>query len=285
MRWFPETPGQISSRTVGGILRDGMLVTGKKTTHEQRHFWNAYWASQPPTVTARTMSRILDRIKLEYLQSILPGSGRTVEVGSGSGRLSCFLAALGYQTCCVDYSMTALKAAQSNYAAVGRDASFVAGDAFSLPFREDTFDVVLSTGLLEHFEDPSPIVGEMVRVLRAGGIFYSDIVPRKFSLFRSLDWAGKVNRAVTGQRLAPLYERSFTSREIHDLLACHGLVGPRVFPAGVLPPYLPLLYRSRRLREAEVRLVERTEAFWKRFDGTRWAEWLGFYYFAWAIKP
>lgn len=257
----------------------------RKEWHGQRHSWDAYWASQPPTFTARTMSRILDRTKLEYLQSILPEPGRTVEVGSGSGRLSCFLAGLGYQTCCIDYSMAALRAAQSNYAAARRRASFVAGDAFSLPFREGAFDVVMSTGLLEHFEDPSPIVGEMVRVLRAGGVFYSDIVPRKFSLFRSLEWAGKVKRAMTGELLPSLYERSFTPQQIRDLLICQGLVEPRVFPAGVLPPYLPLLYRSQRFREAEVWLVERTEAFWRRFDGTPWAEWLGFYYFAWAIKP
>jgi hypothetical protein len=38
------------------------------------------------------------------------------------------------------------------------------------------------------------------------------------------------------------------------------------------------------LREAAVSLVERTQAFWKRFDGTWLAEWLGFYYFAWGIK-
>jgi len=260
------------------------MAVSKKTEQNQRHFWDAYWVSQAPTTTARTMSRILDWRKLEYLQLILPGPGRTIEVGSGSGRLSCFLAALSYQTCCLDYSIAALKAAQANYVAEQRHALFVAGDAFSLPFREGTFDVVMSTGLLEHFEDPSPIVGEMVRVLKAGGVFYSDIVPRKFSLLRSLDWAGKLKRVVTGKRLLPPYERSFTSQQIRDLLLCQGLMEPRVFPAGILPPYIPLLYRCRRFREAEVRLVERTEAFWRRFDDTRWAEWLGFYYFAWAIK-
>jgi hypothetical protein len=30
--------------------------------------------------------------------------------------------------------------------------------------------------------------------------------------------------------------------------------------------------------------VEATQGFWRRFDGTRVAEWLGFYYFAWASK-
>lgn len=252
-----------------------------------RRFWDGYWADEPPTLTARTMTAVLDRIKLEYLGPILPPAGRTLEVGSGSARLSCLLAMAGYRTVCLDISMKGLMAARANYS-VGRVSGwFVAGDGFRLPFRDGTFEVVLSTGLLEHFADPSQVVLEMVRVLRPRGVFYSDIVPRKFSLFRSLEWVGRVKRALIG-RAEPeekFHERSFTAREILDLLERCGLVGARVFPAGVVPPYVPLLHRSRRLREAQFRLVERTRTFWKRLDGTRLAEWLGFYYFAWGTKP
>lgn len=252
-----------------------------------RRFWDAYWAGQPATLTARTMTQVLDRIKLEHLEPILPGSGRTLEVGSGSGRLSCLLAMAGYRTVCLDTSLPALAVARANYRAARARGWFVAADAFRLPFPDGRFDVVLSTGLLEHFEDPSPIAREMVRVLRRGGLFYSDIVPRKFSLFRSLDWLGRMKRAFLGgrERRETFFERSFTRGEILALLEGAGLVGARVFPAGVVPPYVPLLYRSERLREAQVRLVERTRAFWKRLDGTRLAEWLGFYYFARGTKP
>lgn len=250
-------------------------------------FWDGYWSEATPTVMARTMTAVLDRIKLEYLQFILPPTGCTLEVGSGSARLSCLLAMAGYRTVCVDISMRGLVSAQANYSAGAVSGWFVAGDGFRLPFPDGTFDVVLSTGLLEHFEDPSQIVLEMVRVLRARGVFYSDIVPRKFSLFRSLQWVGQLKGALIG-RAEPaekFHERSFTARQILDLLERCGLVGARVFPAGVVPPYLPLLHRSRRLRESEVRFVERTRTFWKRLDGTRLAEWLGFYYFAWGTKP
>ena len=253
--------------------------------HNTREFWNRYWNDQSPTLRARTMTQLLDRIKFDYLRAILPATGRTLEVGCGSARLSSQLAMAGYRTFCLDYSCNALKAGQANYLVARSTGLFVAGDTFRLPFRDGVFDVILSTGLLEHFQDPSPIVREMVRVLRRGGLFYSDIVPRKFSLFRSLDWVGNVKRAVTGERIDTFYERPFTSCEIVDLLKGHGLMDVRVFPAGVVPPYVPLLYRSQRLREAEVALVERTQSFWKGLDGTWLAEWLGFYYFAWATKP
>ena len=251
-----------------------------------RRFWDSYWVGQRSTLTARTMTQILDRIKLGYLRAILPPAGRILEVGSGSARLSCFLAMEGYQTACFDYSTEALRAARANYAAAQVGGWFAVGDGAKLPVRDGCFDVVLSTGLLEHFQDPSPIVREMVRVLKPGGLFYSDIVPRKFSLFRSLDWIGRMKRALTPGSVPPdtFYERAFTPQEILDLLGNCGLANARVFPAGVVPPYLPLLSRSERLRNAQVQLVERTQGLWKRCDGTFLAEWLGFYYFTWATK-
>ena len=252
-----------------------------------RGFWDRYWSEQGPTIAARTMTRVLDAIKLERLRAILPHDAHTLEVGAGSARLSCLLAREGHRTACLDLSLPALGAARANYADAGALGCFVAGDGFRLPFLDERFDAALSTGLLEHFQNALPLVREMVRVVRPGGILYSDIVPRKFSLFRSLDWVGRLGRSLVGRR--PLgegfFERAFTPAEIRNLLEEAGLVGARVFAAGVVPPYLPLLYRCRGLREAQVRLVEQTQGFWKRLDGTRVAEWLGFYYFAWGTKP
>jgi len=252
-----------------------------------RAFWDAYWAEQTPTAAARTMTRVLDWTKLERLRPLLPAQGCTLEVGSGSGRLSCYLAQLGFRTTSLDFSLAALREARANYASASVSGRFVSGDALALPFSGESFDAVLSTGLLEHFANPAPIVQEMVRVLRAGGVFYSDIVPRKFSLFRSLDWLGRLKRAPfsSGAEPGAFYERRFTLREVRGLLDTAGLVGVTVFPAGVVPPYLPLVYRVRRLRDGQVRLVERTRRLWARLDGTRVAEWLGFYYFASARKP
>jgi SAM-dependent methyltransferase len=45
----------------------------------------------------------------------------------------------------------------------------VVGDAMSLPFPDESFDVVLSTQVLEHLPKPADAVREAVRVLRRGG--------------------------------------------------------------------------------------------------------------------
>ena len=47
---------------------------------------------------------------------------------------------------------------------------FSVADLYSLPFPEDTFDAVFLHGVLEHMRDPVAALGEVRRVLRAGGL-------------------------------------------------------------------------------------------------------------------
>ena len=46
------------------------------------------------------------------------------------------------------------------------------GDAHSLPFKSDTFNVVISVHSLEHFAEPSKVVSEVKRVLRNNAFFF-----------------------------------------------------------------------------------------------------------------
>ncbi|MER3523960.1 MAG: hypothetical protein C4326_07805 [Ignavibacteria bacterium] len=45
----------------------------------------------------------------------------------------------------------------------------VCADALQLPFKDDTFDTVLCSQVIEHVEDPFRMVGEAARVLKPGG--------------------------------------------------------------------------------------------------------------------
>ncbi len=52
----------------------------------------------------------------------------------------------------------------------------------SLPFPDESFDIVYSANVLEHTEDPVRVVFEAVRVLRPGGILHMEI-PNHLSYF------------------------------------------------------------------------------------------------------
>lgn len=248
-------------------------------------------------MTEKDILYMVDEIKLEYtlpLVRTLPGKISTLEVGSGSGRLSCFLASHGYHTTCLDYSPNALGVAVRNYRLAENQGNFIMADAERLPFSDNSFDVVLSTGLLEHFIDPQPVVNEMARVLRPGGLFISDIVPEKLlalyqSAYRLQALVLRIAFRLKGHRLELMYERKLSKQDIQSLLESAGLQGVCVFAAGVVPPPLLLLPRiipfRKRIQNVYNSIVYSLKPFFRWLDGTILAEWFGLYYFAHAEKP
>ncbi len=237
-------------------------------------FWRECWSSVK--AEERDVWFYLDERKFRYLLPFLPAVGKTLEVGCGSARLSRFLAAARFQVAGVDYEMGALRYAREAFVGSGLDGDLVRADVNRLPFRTGSFDAVLSTGLLEHFLDPYPIVLEMVRVLRPGGVFYSDIVPKKFSLLRSLDFLRL--------RRTHMFERPLSKSQIVSLLARAQLIDARVFAAGIFLPRLPLVERWRLSKQFQNRLAALVSRVNHHLDDTRIAELLGVYYFACARK-
>lgn len=240
--------------------------------NNEREYWKDQWKKVEKTLGTEDIFSLLDEIKLEHLLTLLPKTGKTLEVGAGSGRLSCLLALRGYETVCLDYIPEALQVARKNYEAAGVKGVFVLGDGRDLPFEEESFDVVMSTGLLEHFKNPQIIVSEMTRVLKKGGLFYSDIVPKKFSLLRSLDFL-----LPFFHREHKIYEGKYNKEEIASWLRNSGLQNVHVFPAGVFPPRAFVWSFT-------AQMVYKLKKRWKRLDGAKIAERIGFYYFAYGYK-
>lgn len=247
----------------------------------KKEIWDESWRKVKNTLEVRDVFWVSDQVKFSYVKRVLPGVSNTLEVGMGSARISAYLAQEGCQVFGVDYSANAIEVAKRNFALLGLTGTFCLGDAFRLPFSSDCFDMVFSTGLIEHFEDPSPIVVEMVRVLRPGGVFWSDIAPRKFSLLRSLDFLTKL---VKRDRVE-IFEREFSKREVELLLSEAGLREVDVFAAGVFPPRRLVIERIRLMRSIFGRVAWSLVPVLRRGDKTIVAEWLGFYYFCSGVKP
>ncbi len=88
--------------------------------------------------------------------------GRLLEVGCGEGFLLQALSAA--QKNAVDLSLKALKKS------LGRaDGTYALALAERLPFEADSFDLVISVGVMEHFLDDDAATSEIHRVLRPGG--------------------------------------------------------------------------------------------------------------------
>ncbi len=102
-----------------------------------------------------------------------PVSGlRILEVACGRGGFVRELARAGAHVTGCDFSSAALRAAATKvFNSNGRPALavLVQGDAQSLPFADNSFDVVVSCETIEHLPQVQAAAAEMFRVSRPGG--------------------------------------------------------------------------------------------------------------------
>lgn len=106
------------------------------------------------------------------------GSWSVLELGAGRGTTSTHLRHRGHHAVMVDLSVAGFELARRSFAELGIEpARMVCSDATRCGLRDGSFDAVVSIGLLEHFDDPTPVVATALRLLRPGGVLFQVVVP------------------------------------------------------------------------------------------------------------
>jgi arsenite methyltransferase len=107
------------------------------------------------------------------LGRLSPGS-RVLDVGSGAGTDSLIAAQMvGKQGHVTGIDMTPEMLAKARAAAAEMGVSnieFVESEAERLPFPDESFDVVVSNGVIDLIPDKDAVFGELFRVLAPGGL-------------------------------------------------------------------------------------------------------------------
>jgi 2-polyprenyl-3-methyl-5-hydroxy-6-metoxy-1,4-benzoquinol methylase/uncharacterized protein YbaR (Trm112 family) len=115
------------------------------------------------------------------------GSGQVfLDIGCGWGRWCVSAARAGYVPVGIDPSLHAIRAARRVAAQLGVAVRYLVADARHLPFAPETFDVVFSYSVLQHFSkaDARRCLGEVARTLTASGAALIQM-PNRFGI-RSL---------------------------------------------------------------------------------------------------
>jgi ubiquinone/menaquinone biosynthesis C-methylase UbiE len=92
-----------------------------------------------------------------------------LDVGCGQGIDLCEFAGAGARVTGIDLTQRHVELAKAQVAEAGLDATVLQGDAENLPFPDQTFDRVVSNGVLHHTPDIEEALREMRRVLRVPG--------------------------------------------------------------------------------------------------------------------
>ena len=239
--------------------------------------WQQYLSeADEPEFTAQ--QKLFAERKNEALLKILPPVPATVlECGCGSGEVSAFLAERGYTVTLLDASSSALAFAEKRFHRHNLTGIFIQGNVYHLPFPEESFDVLLSFGLLEHFEVVDAVIAEMTRVITPGGLIFADILTERFSIqtlahvfnsavrvvYHTAKGAPKVGIEEARKLFKPdFYENTYPAdayirmmeRAGLDAIAFHG---NRPFPGLTLPAVVDRAY---------VALMRAAMPLWRRFD-------------------
>jgi len=98
---------------------------------------------------------------------------RAVDFGSGSTFFPFVVARLGFHLICLDNDPVVTNELERNVAAIDTAPGSidVRLNSERLPVEDESADVAYSISVLEHMPDPVPVVNEIARILRPGGLF------------------------------------------------------------------------------------------------------------------
>lgn len=109
---------------------------------------------------------------LEYVDGLkLKPASDVLDAGCGPGALVEALASRGFRVQAMDAAEGMIRQARARIAAgtYACPVEFKQGDIEKLPYADASFDLVLSTGVIEYLKDDRTVLAEFRRVLRPGG--------------------------------------------------------------------------------------------------------------------
>jgi ubiquinone/menaquinone biosynthesis C-methylase UbiE len=157
----------------------------------------------------------VDKNAAFVVSQALPLTGRVLEIGTGKGRFLTALLQRASRVTTIDIDAQEQRFARLNvaFAKLPGKARFVIANAASLPWRNGTFDVVVSMNALHHIEDVPAVVREAIRVVRlTGKIVLADFSERGFTIMERIHRHEGRTHVHTGYRF----------RDIVNLLAARG---------------------------------------------------------------
>lgn len=159
-------------------------------------------------------------LRAPWMMENLSPARKILDIGCGAGMLANTLAKRGHGVTGIDISETSLHVARTHDDS--QSVRYLNANAYSLPFADGEFDVVCVMDVLEHVEEPSLVVGEAARVLKAKGTLFFHTVNRTllsyFLVMKGIDFP--LGHTMDEPPPSPLFIRP---DELEDIFETHKL--------------------------------------------------------------
>lgn len=154
---------------------------------------------------------------IKWLLKVGNKSDKILDQGCGIGQYALSVYKFGFKKVVgLDFSEKLLKKAEQNAKNLKYEVKFVKGDIRNMPFNNNSFDVVISGGVIEHVPESEKTISELSRIIKKQGYLLIHI-PHKISTFTIL----KIIQKMVGiWKLG--YEKSFTKKQFSKMLQENG---------------------------------------------------------------
>ena len=199
--------------------------------------------------------------KAGIVKNLKSRGDRLLDWGCGYGQMSYLLRNRGFEV--VSYTIESREPSPSNFFLREQTLDVVYGeDPVWLPFEDESFDVVLSCGVLEHVEDESSSLLEIRRILRPGGLFVVLMLPNEWSY---------VEFMTRNVFKASDHDRLYSIKKMCRLLSRFGFRAIRTWYSNTLPKNLtPYPEALRQLLGAHPRIWLGAEVWLSRIPPVSW---------------
>jgi len=146
----------------------------------------------------------------------LPEGSRTLELGCGNGKMVMAMIQRGWEVTAIDFSSKAVALCRQVIPR-SRQSPVIVADARWSPFNDAVFDAVFATHILGHMPSPDrrSIAGEMIRVIRPGGmVFFCEFSTADFRFGK-----GYQTEEATFRRGNDIITHYFSAEEVSDLFS------------------------------------------------------------------
>lgn len=139
----------------------------------KKEYWESSWKNiQLPAIFLSDYSHeIISKKFLKVIKDLNVSPKKIIELGGCPGRWSDFFSKKFSCRCDVlEYGENNCKITEKNYKLLGINGTIFNQDLFDNTIEKESYDVVISDGLVEHFDELEVVFGKHVELVKKGGM-------------------------------------------------------------------------------------------------------------------
>jgi len=135
---------------------------------------SSYWDNQYKVLPRKKLKSqfwVATRDYYNLLSPFITPNSKVLEIGCAPAKTLAWAAKKKKaKVTGLDYSKNGIEVSRWLFEQMGLDGNFLYEDIFQTTLAEKTFDIVISSGFIEHFDDPTEIIDIHIKLVKPGGI-------------------------------------------------------------------------------------------------------------------